>query len=60
MKRYFRDFYGSTACITAMRSGEYKLSVSAGGKRTTKTYATERGAKIALGKYSDAWREVTK
>lgn len=60
MKRYYRDFYGATASITAMRGGEFKLSVYAGGKRTVKTYTTERGARIALGKWSDCWMEVTR
>ena len=59
MKKYYRDFYGATASIKAVHAG-YRLTVSAGGKRTTKTYSTERGARIALGKYSDAWREVTR
>ena len=59
MTKYYRDFYGATASIKAVHAG-YRLTVSAGGKRVTKVYATERGARIALGRWSDSWREVTK
>ena len=58
MTKYFRDFYGASASIKIMRDGKAKLSVSVGGKRTVKTYSTELGARIAMGRMSDGWREV--
>lgn len=59
MTRYFKDFYGTSAKITTHKDGTAVLKMSAGGKRFwNKTYATERGAKIAMGKMSDCWREV--
>lgn len=58
MKKYFKDFYGATASIQTGRDGKAKLSVTAGGKRTVKTYSTELGARIAMGRMSDCWKEV--
>lgn len=57
-KRYFKDFYGDTACIAETRNG-YRLTVSAGGRRHwNKVYVTYRGARIAMGRMGDCWREV--
>ena len=50
MKRYFRSIYGATASIQTHRDGTATLTVFCGGKRHRKTYNTERGARIALGK----------
>lgn len=55
MKKFYRDFYGNTASITVRRDGSAKLTVCAGGKRDSKVYKTERGARIAMGKQSDGW-----
>ena len=58
MKTYYRDFYGGTASIMVHRDGSATLSVGCGSKTIRKTYKTERGAKIALGKWSDCWEKV--
>lgn len=61
MKKYFRDFYGCTASIL---SGKQWDSIALhvrdpyGKLIYTKHYTTERGARIALGKLSDGWREI--
>lgn len=57
MKKYYRDFYGATASITTMRDGTAKLIISAGGKRWSKVYGSERSAKSAMGRQGDGWRE---
>lgn len=60
-KRYFKDFYGCSACISRKRNGKYNLKVSAPIKRIwDKDYATYSGARIAMGKLSDGWWEVTR
>ncbi len=59
MTKFYRDFYGSTASIKVQRDGTALLRVYAYGQRVhSKTYSTERGARIALGRISDCWREV--
>lgn len=60
MKKHFRDFYGCTASITVMRDGRAKLVVrTPGGKLVTRgEYKTERGARIAMGRSSDGWRQI--
>ena len=58
MTKYFKDFYGASASIKVGRDGKARLSISAGGKRTVKTYSTELGARIAMGRMSDGWRKV--
>lgn len=61
-KRHFRDFYGCTASISEGR-GEFpfRLRVSAanGHRFCDRTYATYRGARAAMGRMGDCWREVT-
>ncbi len=57
MQRY-KDFYGATATIKKTYDG-YKLVVSVMGRKViSKTYNTERGAKIAMGRVGDAWRQI--
>lgn len=59
MKRYFRGCYGERASITVHRDGSSTLSVSIWtGRIHKKTYATERGARIALGRLCDIVTEV--
>ena len=55
-KTYYIDFYGCTASITVRPNGSALLVTYCGRKRESKTYKTERGAKIAMGKMSDCWR----
>lgn len=57
MKRYYKTgwYGGATASITTHKDGTATLSIN--GKR--KTYNTERGARVALGKqYDGTWTEV--
>lgn len=59
MTTRFRDFYGGTASIKTGASGATLTVRTSGGKLThKKTYATERGAKIAMGRISEGWRKV--
>lgn len=62
MKRYFRDFYGCTASIRTHRNGQSDLVIRTGqgGLILRRTYNSERGARIALGQYSDRWTETTR
>ena len=61
MKRYYKTIWygGATATITKHRDGTATLSISGAGGKHLKTYKTERGARVALGKYYDGtWNEV--
>ena len=60
MKRYFKDFYGSSASITATRDGSFRLIIRLDNGKLfhRKTYATERGARVAMGRMSEGWRET--
>ena len=54
-KEFYEDFYGCTASILRRTSGECLLTIRIpqGDIIHSKTYRTYRGAKIALGIYSD-------
>lgn len=60
MKKIFKDFYGGTASIKANRDGTFSYRVCNNwGKLVSEGVCnTERGAKIAIGRLSDGWREV--
>ena len=60
MKKVFIDFYGCSASIRLSPSGCAHLIVrDAWGKKIhDKMYVTLRGARIAMGRMSDGWREV--
>lgn len=61
MKRTYKTgwYGGATATIHTHRNGTATLTISGVGMKHRKTYNTERGAKIALGKYYDGtWSEV--
>lgn len=60
--RYFRDAYGCTASIRLNRDGSATLKIADAHGRPVhgKCHGTERGARIALGKYGDCWKEVTR
>jgi GMP synthase-like glutamine amidotransferase len=62
MKKYFKDFYGSTASIRLNNDGSASLKVKdAYGKNILgKCYSSERAAKIAMGRVGDCWKEVQK
>ena len=55
MKRTYKTgwYGGATATINTRRDGTATLTIIAGVKRTRKTYNSERGAKIALGRQYD-------
>ena len=59
--RYFKDFYGCTASISE-GAGEfpYRLKVSAanGHRFCNRTYQTYKGARTAMGRMGDGWKEV--
>lgn len=58
MKRY-EDFYGCTATIKPSGGGVTLVMKTGSGRLIAKKeYPTERGAKIAMGKSGDGWREV--
>lgn len=58
--KYFKSIYGGTASIRLNRDGSATLKIANGyGKFVFgKCYGSERGAKIAMGKYSDEWEEI--
>lgn len=58
-KKYYKDFYGGTASIARTKAGLFRLRIcGADGRRElTKEYGTFRGARIAMGRYSDGWAE---
>lgn len=60
MKRYFRDAYGATASIRENRDGSASLVVcdTHGRRFFGKCYGSYIGARRALGKLGDCWREM--
>ena len=61
MKKTFRTgwYGGATAIIDIHQAGTATLTIITGGKHTRKTYNTERGARIAMGKQFDGtWYEI--
>lgn len=63
MKRYYRGIYGSTASVQVHRDGTATLRICTcyGNLVFNKKYASERGARIAMGRYagmSGSWEEV--
>lgn len=59
MRKIYRDFYGCTASVMVHRDNTATLTICTGqGNRILRrTYDTVRGAKIAMGQYSDTWIE---
>lgn len=59
MRSFYTDFYGCTASLCQMlHSSETRLVVRDphGNVIKRKYYRTWRGAKIAMGKLSDSWK----
>jgi len=56
----WKDFYGCIAYLKATKIGTYvlKMYTPTGNKFYEKEYNTRRGARIAMGKYSDCWKCV--
>ena len=55
----FHDFYGCKATIIRRRNQTYSLTIRLGtGKLLYKnSYATYKGTRIAMGKWSDCWEK---
>ena len=62
MTNYYRDFYGGSASIKTLQDGSVRLIVYDGHGRMVlkKSYASKRGARIAMSKLSDGWHEHKK
>ena len=59
MTRYYKDIYGCTASITEdWTTYHLRVSNAYGQRILSKRYTTFRGARIAMGKMSDCWREI--
>lgn len=63
MKRYYRSIYNSTASVQTHRDGTATLRICTcyGNLVINKKYASERGARIAMGRYvgfPGGWEEV--
>lgn len=58
-KKYYKDSYGCRASITLGRNG-YRLWITDNYGITLwkRIYKTYRGAKSAMGRQSDSWKEV--
>ncbi len=56
----FKDFYGCHASIIRKRNQTYDLYIrmSNGKLLYKKNYATYKGARIGMGKWSDCWEKV--
>ncbi len=58
MKR-FRDFYGNCAYIRGFGNGSCRLTIYVNGKLVKRRdYKSEKGARIALGRFGDSFFEV--
>jgi hypothetical protein len=59
VKKHYADFYGCTASIAKITTG-YRLRIRTSLGKVIKNcvYNTERGAKSAMSRASDGWREV--
>ena len=59
MKRFFTDFYGSTASITEHRdlSATLKIADAHGKPVFGKVYGSYTAARRALSRYGDCWKE---
>ena len=60
MRKLYKGVYGDSASITINRDGSAKLVVKTCYGKTVarKVYSTEHGARVAMGRMSDGWREV--
>ena len=59
MTKYYRDFYGSTASLKQWgKKWILTVRIGNGNLYSKKSYATFKGARIALGKMGDAWEEI--
>ena len=55
----FHDFYGCTATIIRKRNQTYDLFIRMHSRKLLykSNYATYKGARIAMGKWSDCWEK---
>ena len=58
---FFEDFYGCTYSIRPQPDGTYRMAARTphGNLFHVKTYATERGVRIALGKLTEGTARLT-
>lgn len=57
--KLFRGLYGNTACIRVFKNGSCRLTIRVGTKLVkARDYKSERGARIALGRFGDSFFEV--
>lgn len=57
MRKRFKDAYGAEAVLRT-QGNRFRLIVACMGKTIiNRVYTTERGAKIAMGKVGDCWKE---
>ena len=56
-KKYYKDLYGCTGSIQRVAKG-YTVIMWAGFTLYKKTYTTFKGARVAMGKFSDTWMEA--
>lgn len=58
MMKRFRDFYGNRAYIRTFKNGSCRLTIYVNGKFVKgKDYKSEKGARIALGRFGDSFSE---
>lgn len=59
MIKRFKDFYGNSAHIRLHKNGSCRMNIYCGAKLIkAKDYKTEKGARIALGKFGDSFAEI--
>ena len=60
MKTYYRDAYGCTASIEPRKNGTAKLIIRdpIGRVVVTRPYISDKGARIAMGKFGDCWKKT--
>lgn len=62
-ERRFKDAYGTVAVISVYRDGTARLRMSGARwqpqERIDRVYRSYRGARTAMGKMGDWWREVS-
>lgn len=58
IEEHYKDSYGGRAALYGNDDGSWTLIMASGFERTEKTYATRKGARIAMGRSSDTWRLI--
>ena len=60
MKTYYKDAYGCTASIQPRRDGTARLIIRdpIGRIVVRRPYVSDKGARIAMGKFGDEWKKT--